>query len=443
MLFGPAPGAADTRRWGLRYAMVACVLALIIVARRPDAVTNPQFWAEDGSIYFQENLTIGFLPAFLKLYRGYPNLAQRLIALAGGWVPFAWAPRVYTTGAIAVTALALASFCLPAFRHIVRSEALRLGFCVACVCVPGGVESFSTPTNIGWFLAVWLVFLSLMRLPGGVWRVAALGAGGAIAVLSTPLAVLMSPLWMLRAAAGGMRRDRSDVAFAATLLLAMCLVLAMTRSLGAETTVVLDLPGYGKVPLVFRWISVWNAVGYAFGSVFLPPAVLSAIAPAHAWLLPVGALVIAGAALWVAAAQGDHRLVAALVCLYGVVGAVVLMVVGRAVMNFFLVTLLPNFYPGRYLVFPTALVVLLMLILVDGLSPRRMRLGAVTLGTVVGCAWAPSFALPPLADLQWPMWAARLEAKVASGSDTRLTIPVNGVQRIELGEIRRPPVSGD
>src|SRR5262249_23492172 len=102
-----------------------------------------------------------------------------------------------------------------------------------------------------------------------------------------------------------------------------------------------------------------------------------------------------------------------------------------------------NFYPGRYLVFPTALVVLLMLILVDGLSPRRMRLGAVTLGTVVGCAWAPSFALPPLADLQWPMWAARLDAKVASGSDTRLTIPVNGAQRIELGEIRRPPVSGD
>jgi hypothetical protein len=90
LLFGPARGEAETRRrWGLRYATVACVLALIIVALRPDVVTNPQFWAEDGSIYFQENLTIGFLPAFLKLYRGYPNLAQRLVAPAGGWVPFA------------------------------------------------------------------------------------------------------------------------------------------------------------------------------------------------------------------------------------------------------------------------------------------------------------------------------------------------------------------
>jgi hypothetical protein len=250
MLFGPAPGEADThRRWGRRYATVAGVLALIIVGRRPDVLTSPQFWAEDGSIYFQENLTVGFLPAFVKLYRGYPNLAQRLVALVGGWVPFACAPRVYTTRAIAVTALALASFCLPGFRHIVRSEGLRLGFCVACVCVPGGVESFATPTNIGWFLVVWLVFLSLMRLPASAWRVAALGAGGAIAVFSTPLAVLMSPLWLLRAAAGGARRDRHDVAFAATLLVAMCVVLAMTHTLGAEPNLVVDLPGYGKVPV--------------------------------------------------------------------------------------------------------------------------------------------------------------------------------------------------
>src|SRR5262249_21268680 len=168
------------------------------------------------------------------MYRGYPDLAQRLIAMVGGWVPFAHAPRVYTDGAIAVPALTLACFCLPAFRHIVRSEGLRLGFCVACVCVPGGVESFATPTNIGWFLAVWLVFLSLMRLPASPWRVAALGAGGAIAVFSTPLAVLMKPFWLLGAAAGGGRRHRNDVAVAATRLGAAWLVFTVTRPPRAE-----------------------------------------------------------------------------------------------------------------------------------------------------------------------------------------------------------------
>jgi hypothetical protein len=358
-------------------------------------------------------------------------------------VPFTWAPRVYTTGAIMVTALALASFCLPAFRHIVRSDGLRLGFCVACVCVPGGVESFATPTNIGWFLAVWLIFLSLMRLPATSWRVAALSTGARSRVLSTPLAVLMSPLWMLRAAAGGARRDRNAVAFAATLLLAACLVLAMTHTLGSETNVVLDLPDYGKVPVRFQWISVWNGIGYTFGSVFLPPAVLSAVAAEHSWLLPVGALVVGGAIVGMASAEGGRRLAAALVCLYGVVGAVGLMVVGRPLMNAVLGPPVPRLYPGRYLVFPAVLVVLFVVIVVDGLSARRMRLGAVALWAVIICAWAPSFALPPLTDLQWPMWAERLEAKVASGSDSRLVIPVNGAQRIEVGQIRRRPMSGD
>src|SRR4029077_13188771 len=104
-LFGEqASETGPQRRWLLRYLGGATVLAAIIVARRPDAVTNPQFWAEDGYIFFFENLTLGFGRAFLKFYNGYPDLAHRLIAMAGGWVPFAEAPRVYTTTAIVTTA---------------------------------------------------------------------------------------------------------------------------------------------------------------------------------------------------------------------------------------------------------------------------------------------------------------------------------------------------
>jgi len=95
MLFGPAPGEAQTRRrWGLRYATVACVLALIIVARRPDAVTNPQFWEEDGFVFFYQNLMLGFWGALRMLHEGFPYLIQRLIAAAGGAVPFTLAPRI-------------------------------------------------------------------------------------------------------------------------------------------------------------------------------------------------------------------------------------------------------------------------------------------------------------------------------------------------------------
>src|SRR5262245_36769182 len=33
---------------------------------------------------------------------------------------------------------------------------------------------------------------------------------------------------------------------------------------GSRTVV--DLPGYGKVPVGFRWINVWNGIGYTFGA---------------------------------------------------------------------------------------------------------------------------------------------------------------------------------
>ena len=38
--------------WWPRYLSVAGLLAAVIFLRRPDAVSRPQFWAEDGLIYF-------------------------------------------------------------------------------------------------------------------------------------------------------------------------------------------------------------------------------------------------------------------------------------------------------------------------------------------------------------------------------------------------------
>src|SRR5262249_7467223 len=77
---GTEPGPGPSRRWLLRYLGVAALLASIIVARRPDAVTNPQFWAEDSVIYFWENLRLGFWGALANFYNDYPMLVQRLIA---------------------------------------------------------------------------------------------------------------------------------------------------------------------------------------------------------------------------------------------------------------------------------------------------------------------------------------------------------------------------
>ena len=52
--------------------------AAILALRRPDQITNPQLWAEDGIFFFQAR-EMG-LRALLTELAGYSQLAPRLIA---------------------------------------------------------------------------------------------------------------------------------------------------------------------------------------------------------------------------------------------------------------------------------------------------------------------------------------------------------------------------
>src|SRR5579862_2849406 len=126
LLCGAAqPRASIDRRWLLRYLALAGVLVLVIGARRPDAIFRAQIGG-DGKVYFYPQLTVGFWSAFCSFYGGFPFLAQRLIAVVGGLVPTAAVALVYAATAIVVTALIMATFSLPTFRHLVRNDALRV-----------------------------------------------------------------------------------------------------------------------------------------------------------------------------------------------------------------------------------------------------------------------------------------------------------------------------
>src|SRR5262249_28817814 len=97
-------------------------------------------------------------------------------------------------------------------------------------------------------------------------------------------------------------------------------------------------------------------------------------------------------------------------------------------------------YSGRYVVFPTALALLSLAIVIDGLPARGAGLAAMLLGAVIAWAWAPSFAIPPLADLHWAMWMARFKANSVVLTGRPIDIPVNGhPQRIHLEPLHRAP----
>jgi hypothetical protein len=434
--------------WWPGYLAMAGLLAAVIVCRRFDVVTRPQFWAEDGSIYFCDALVLGFRAVF-RLYEGFPHLGQRLIAAFGSLFPLAAAPRVYTTAAIVIEALSVATFSLPRFRHLVRSDALRTLFCVACVSLPVGTEVFATPANVGWFLGLWLLFASLSTAPRRMRSLVGLTACGVAAIASTPLAVLLAPLWLLRSLDGGVRHDRREIIFGVILLVALGFVFLGTPRLGTQAPFVLSIPGHNTPVIVsFHWANLEVATARIVMTLVVPQARLNQLAISDPYPFHLGAVVVLGVLLGTAAVEGRRQLVQSLCGLSLMIGALGLLLLARPDWNLFMAApdLQRHVLGGRYAVFPIACTMLCLVVVLDGIATRRLRtLATAAAYTIVMLAWWPTFAIAPLPDLDWPQWAARLQAKLDAGSREPLVIPTPPWWRIKIDapSSSGPPRPGD
>jgi len=433
-LFGSsAPADEPGARWLGRYLALAGVLALIAVVRRPDAIRNAEFWAEDGSVFFVEQLTLGFWSALAKGFAGFPYLVQRLLAAAFAvLVPILRLPLAYQASAIAIAALTMATFSLPGFRHLVRRDALRMAMSLATICMPAGAELLGTLTNLGNFLAIWLLFLSVMRSPRTRAGVAGWCLGAAAAVFSTPIAPVLAPLWALRAARGFRERRWPDVVFAATATAALLAVVGRTGTLGADVS---TLPGGALGSQIdASWASdlwwslralVWVAAAQVDGMV-LPARVFDRLEALGALPVVMPAVVVAAGVALAFRDLEKHARVTLCLAIYLLVSSLALTLAGRHLLVF-LLRVPPHLNPHlsyRHRAFPNAALLLAVAAIVDGARRSRTRVVAA----VVAClglvfAWGPEFRLEPFPDLQWPLWAARLEAKLASGSREPLVIP--------------------
>jgi hypothetical protein len=114
----PAKVGIAPEQQRLLMAGIGGLLALVLLfIRAPDAFVNPQFWAEDGPMFWQQQATIGWRVLF-DPYAGYPLFAPRLVALAASFFDPALAPKLFAWGAIAITvwSAATAATCMRDWR---------------------------------------------------------------------------------------------------------------------------------------------------------------------------------------------------------------------------------------------------------------------------------------------------------------------------------------
>lgn len=168
-------------------------LAFAIAYKCTDALSTPQFWAEDATVFFKDQWGRDS-PPLMTPYAGYLLVIPRIIAWLGAWLSPANAPLVYNASAIALAATAIAYTCWRLRRHI-PTPVVILSF----LAVPSSGEIFGTLTNVQWFLQFAMAACCL--LPSNAPPSTMAGAWRAILVL---LIALTGPFSVLLCAVVGM-----------------------------------------------------------------------------------------------------------------------------------------------------------------------------------------------------------------------------------------------
>lgn len=135
-------------------AFLASLLMLFV--KSPDALLLPQFWAEDGAVFFSEQQYRAW-PPMLKEYAGYLHFAPRLIAWLGSLFPIEHQPLIYNSGAMLVDATAI-TYVACRLRAVMPIPVVVLSFFV----LPTAGDIFGTATNVQWFLQ-FAVFIACIR----------------------------------------------------------------------------------------------------------------------------------------------------------------------------------------------------------------------------------------------------------------------------------------
>jgi hypothetical protein len=178
-----------TTKAGLR-VMVA-VSAVLLALRKPWALTTPQLWAEDGSIFLTQDDLMG-VRAWWEPYNGYLHLLPRLIAwLASHTADVAWWPAIYSWLSFAISVGVFFRLASPRVQLPAKPWLM-----LAPVLVVSTGEPLINVTNLQWFTAFFLVLQLFVARPvtfaqraGDLTLLLVVGLNGPFALLFVPLFV--------------------------------------------------------------------------------------------------------------------------------------------------------------------------------------------------------------------------------------------------------------
>lgn len=226
--------------------MLAIAYFAALVSRNPSVVTHPQFWAEDGFIFYQQAHEIGFLHTLITPYAGYLHLYPRLVAGFSLLFPLSWAPLIFNCAAL------LAQVSVPIYlcSSRVRSAApfaIRILLSFLYLGVPNVARVHGNLTNAQWHLAMLSLLVILARPAksnsGRTFDFFALVVGA----LTGPFALLLLPGAVLTYFHRRDRKAMLSIVILATGAIVQVIMLLLNKRSTSPITLGASLTGFCKI----------------------------------------------------------------------------------------------------------------------------------------------------------------------------------------------------
>lgn len=189
--------AIEKRGERLGFVTPVCIFfgaVLIIVSRRIDSVSYPQFFAEDGTVWFADAYNLGWFRSLLVPYAGYMVTFPRLAAALALSVPFENAPLIMNAFGIVAQALPVV-FLMSSRCAKWGSPLFRGALALLYLLLPNASEIHVTVTNAQWHLTLLAALIVIAERARTLsWRIFDIvllllcGLTGPFCILLTPLA---------------------------------------------------------------------------------------------------------------------------------------------------------------------------------------------------------------------------------------------------------------
>jgi hypothetical protein len=376
------------------------IVALTLFYRKSDALLNPQFWAEDGTVFFLGDIVWG-PGAIFASHAGYLQLMLRLLAFLAGWLPFEWQPAAYNYFSLVITLAVAAKLFSPRLRLPHR---FLLAAAIPLATHTG--EILLCLTNLQWIAFLLLILLLLQDAP----KTTAEASGDLVILclvgLTGPHIIYLLPLFLVRVALRGWHKW--DVFHA---VIAGGLAAIQIGFVRQSATSHLEWQPVSEWLRVFAWNPIACLLfGWEIGS-YVPPIIAA--------ILLCG---VVGVVIWFARQSSDRLFPVSMILGAGALA------LGSTAYRFITN---PQFFAGvgageRYFFFPRLALVWSLILCLDGdLRRRKVVLSILVLAFFAAIADFPVGRLP---DLRWKEQVA----KVRRGEAETITINPVGWEPIPM-----------